>query len=52
MPIKYRRVVLELAKSDRWTPITTVAKIRAGLSSIKDSNIREDLLKVLESRSF
>lgn len=52
MSIKYKRAVLKLASSDRWTPITTMAKIRAGVSSIKDNEIREALLERCSETSF
>lgn len=51
-PMKYRRAVLELAKKNRWTPITTLAKIRMDLATHKDHEVKEALLKALKSRSF
>lgn len=39
-PIKLRKAVLEVAESDRWTAITTVDKIRAGLKKIQDPSVR------------
>lgn len=51
-PMKFRRTVMELAKKNRWTPITTLSKIRMDLATIKDSQIKEPLLDALKNRSF
>lgn len=51
-PIRHRREVIELAKQDRWSPITTPDRIRMGLATIKDTAVRRDLLDLLENRSF
>lgn len=52
MSIKYKRAVLKLASSDHWTPITTMAKIRAGVKSIKENDIRDALLERCTEPSF
>lgn len=42
-PIKYRRVVSEIAKKDKWSAITTMAKIKQSLNKIDDRHIRDHL---------
>lgn len=44
---KFRQTIIELAKANRWTPITTTDKIRANISSVKDYQIRHRLLDVI-----
>lgn len=52
LPIKYRRVITELAKKNRWTPLTTLPKIRMDLATVKDVQLKEHLFKILADRSF
>jgi hypothetical protein len=52
LPIKFRRVVTDLAKKNRWTPLTTLAKIRMDLGTVKDPHLKETLLKIHSDRSF
>jgi hypothetical protein len=52
MSIKYRRAILEVAKNDRWVSVTTLAKIRMGLNTIKDPTIRQDVLDLMDHTSF
>jgi hypothetical protein len=51
-PMKYRRVLLDLSKKNRWTPVTTLPKIRMELGTIKDPHIRDELQKAMSNRSF
>ena len=44
---KFRQTIIELAKENRWTPLTTADKIRANINSVKDYNIRHRLLDVI-----
>lgn len=46
LPLKYRRAVLELAESKRWSALTTMEKIRHDLSGIVDEDVREVLLSL------
>lgn len=52
MSIKYRRAVLEVAKKDRWVSVTTLAKIRMGVNTIKDPQIKDDLITLMDDTSF
>jgi hypothetical protein len=52
MSIKHRRAIQEIAKRDRWTAVTTMAKIRVGVHAIKDPDVRETLTTLLDSTSF
>ncbi len=45
-PIKYRRPVLELAKQDRWSPITTIARIKQSLDKLNDVDIKTFLIEL------
>lgn len=51
-PIKYRRALLGVAKSDRWSPATTLSRIRLAISTIKDPSIRDRLLELYQRSSF
>lgn len=42
-PIKFRRAVIDIAKRDRWSAITTMAKIKQSLNKIDDRSIRDHL---------
>lgn len=44
---KLRQTIIELAKANRWTPLTTTDKIRMNIGSIKDYQIRHRLLDVI-----
>lgn len=44
---KLRQAIIELAKANRWTPLTTTDKIRMNIGSIKDYQIRHRLLDVI-----
>lgn len=52
MSIKYKRAVLNVAKRDRWSPITTMSKIKMGLETISDVSLREELLERYRHQSF
>lgn len=52
MPMKYRRTLLDLAQRNRWSPVTTLPKIRMELATIKDPQIKETLQKAMSNRSF
>ena len=52
LSIKYRRAVLGLAKHDRWSPVTTKEKIRVGLATVKDAEIRKRLLDLYATTLF
>lgn len=52
LSIKYRRAILEVAKNDRWVTVTTPAKIRMGLNTIVDPDIRQYLLDLMDHTSF
>lgn len=43
-PIKHRRPIMELMEKGRWSGTTTVSKIRMGINTIKDLEIRKVLL--------
>lgn len=47
LPVKYRRAILELAKKNRWSMITTVDKMRMNIKTINDPDIRDLLLSNL-----
>ncbi|MGN6746827.1 hypothetical protein, partial [Neisseria sp. P0024.S002] len=44
---KFRQTIIELAKANRWTPLTTTDKIRMNIGSIQDYQIRHRLLDVI-----
>lgn len=52
LSLKYRRTMLELAKKERWSPVTTVNRMKMALASIRDKEIRDDLMAILRSTSF
>lgn len=52
LSIKYRRAILEVAKKDRWVSVTTLAKIRMGVNTIRDPQIKADLLALMDNTSF
>jgi hypothetical protein len=52
LSIKYRRAILEVAKKDRWVSVSTLAKIRMGLNTIKDPVIRQEILDLMDHTSF
>lgn len=49
LPIKYRRPIINLAKQERWTPVTTADRIKMSLGTITDLEVRERLKKVISS---
>lgn len=49
MPMKIKKVVLEMAEKDNWSAVTTVDKIRFSLKKLRDHYARDYLLQVLKS---
>lgn len=45
--VKLRRVVREMAKNDRWTPVTGIEKIKYSISRLKDFELKELLYSFL-----
>lgn len=49
MPIKIRNAVLEIAEEYKWTPVTTMDKIKYGIDGMRDHFGREYLRKIARS---
>lgn len=43
----YKQTVLSLAEQFNWTPVTTTERVKLGLSTIKDSDLRHALTSML-----
>ena len=47
LPIKHRKALLEVASKDKWSPITTVPRMKVSITKIEDRDIRNDLLNII-----
>jgi len=43
-PIKMKKAILEIAQKDKWTVLTTMEKIKVGISKIEDKELRDTAL--------
>lgn len=46
---KYKAAVVALSEKYKWTPMTTIDRIRLGIASVQDESLREDLSKMLNA---
>lgn len=44
LPLKHRRVIVEFAEKERWSAITTEARMRYAVGSIGDKQLKEELM--------
>lgn len=46
-PIKYKRLIEDLAETQRWSSDTTTSRIRMGISGIREKELRDPLMSLL-----
>ena len=46
---KYKNAVIVLSEKYKWTPMTTIDRIRLGIASVQDEDLREQLSKMLNA---
>lgn len=46
---KYKTAVHALSEQYKWTPMTTIERVRLGIASVQDESLREELSKMLNA---
>lgn len=46
LPLKYRQLILDMATKNRWTTVTTEAKVKMNINTISDKEMRDTLLSL------